>query len=114
MGQESRCIHCMQGVVLRGVCTSCGKPETEDAQRPINALPVRYLLGQKQYELGRVLGSGGYGINYLSCMGSKRRTPGRCERVVPGACGTARRKWTGRSGNAGAAAVFSACETKVL
>ena len=25
MGQESRCIHCMQGVVLRGVCTSCGK-----------------------------------------------------------------------------------------
>lgn len=66
MGQESRCIHCMQGVVLRGVCTSCGKPETEDAQRPINALPVRYLLGQKQYELGRVLGSGGYGITYLA------------------------------------------------
>ncbi len=73
MEQIDRCIHCMIGTISGGVCTCCGKPAVEKSPRPADALPARYLLGQKQYYLGRVLGSGGYGITYLAWDRKKGR-----------------------------------------
>lgn len=60
------CIQCMSGVIRDGICTHCGKTEREDAPRPGMALPARHTLCGQQYSVGRVLGSGGFGITYLA------------------------------------------------
>lgn len=71
MGGANHCIYCMFGTVSGGVCTRCGKPASEP-NRPMEALPARYLLG-RQYSIGRVLGNGGFGITYLAMDLKNRR-----------------------------------------
>lgn len=73
MEQTGRCIHCMAGMASGEVCANCGKPAFREPDRPMDALPARYLLCQKQYYLGRVLGSGGFGITYLAWDQKYRR-----------------------------------------
>ena len=60
------CIYCMSGTVTGGVCTHCGKNDASGAPRPVQTLPARYMLCKGQYVLGRILGSGGFGITYLA------------------------------------------------
>lgn len=58
----TRCFNCFDvnsGVEL---CTKCGHPR-EEASRDRRSLPVGTLLGNK-YVIGRILGSGGFGITY--------------------------------------------------
>ena len=59
------CRNCMNGMIVNGVCTSCGKKQLAEAQRLGYALPLGYLL-HRQYEIGRVLGNGGFGITYMA------------------------------------------------
>ena len=59
------CRNCMNGMIVNGVCTSCGKRQLAETQRPGGALPLGYPL-HRQYEIGRVLGSGGFGITYMA------------------------------------------------
>lgn len=56
----------MSGVLEGGVCTHCGKTAGDGEVRPMQTLPAGYLLCNRQYYLGRVLGSGGFGITYLA------------------------------------------------
>lgn len=60
------CIYCMSGIVTGDVCTHCGKNVVSDQSRPAHTLPARYMLYGGQYILGRILGSGGFGITYLA------------------------------------------------
>lgn len=60
------CIYCMSGTITGGVCTYCKRPAGNDADRPAQTLPARFLLCGRQYYLGRVLGNGGFGITYLA------------------------------------------------
>ena len=65
---ESRelCTYCMSGYLQGGACTGCGRSAEQEKLRPLQTLPARCLLGGGQYYLGRVLGSGGFGITYLA------------------------------------------------
>lgn len=65
MELEHLCKNCMNGLVMNGICGSCGKAASEPEIRPSYALPAGYMLC-RQYYLGRVLGSGGFGITYLA------------------------------------------------
>lgn len=59
----TRCFNCFDvnsGVEL---CTKCGH-HREDANRDRRSLPLGTMLGNK-YLIGRILGSGGFGITYL-------------------------------------------------
>lgn len=71
MKTEEICIYCMSGVLKNGVCTHCHKPDSDEG-RPAHALPARHILC-RQYYIGRVLGSGGYGITYLAWDQRNRR-----------------------------------------
>lgn len=71
MKTEEICIYCMSGVLKNGVCAHCHKPDSDEG-RPTHALPARHMLC-RQYYLGRVLGSGGYGITYLAWDQKNRR-----------------------------------------
>ncbi|MEY8391614.1 FHA domain-containing protein [Lachnospiraceae bacterium] len=73
MALTRRCIHCMAGIDCADFCASCKKPAFWQKERPCDALPARYLLCQKQYYLGDVLGSGGFGITYLAWDNKYRR-----------------------------------------
>jgi len=66
MESSKICIYCLSGTVTGGVCTHCGRAVGDDAARPVQTLPARYMLCGGQYFLGRVLGSGGFGITYLA------------------------------------------------
>lgn len=73
MESSKLCIYCMSGVVTGGVCKCCGKTAGNDAARPVQTLPARYMLCGQQYYLGKVLGNGGYGITYLAWDQKKNR-----------------------------------------
>lgn len=66
MESKELCTYCMSGYLQGGVCTGCGRSVEQEKQRPLQTLPARCLLGGGQYYLGRVLGSGGFGITYLA------------------------------------------------
>ena len=55
----------MEGYVRQGFCTKCGLQNT-DANRDARALPFGFALKKGLYRVGRVLGSGGFGITYLA------------------------------------------------
>ena len=58
----SRCIRCM-GMSESAVCSHCGYPEA--GQNAAHQLPVGTVL-RERYQIGRVLGQGGFGITYLA------------------------------------------------
>ncbi len=83
------CLHCMDGFVVKGRCTRCGRPAT-DAERSPDALPFGCQLNGR-YQIGRVLGHGGFGITYLAWDYRGRRRvalkelyPSRMERSPDG------------------------------
>ena len=78
VAMESRelCTYCMSGYLQGGACTGCGRSAEQEKQRPLQTLPARCLLGGGQYYLGRVLGSGGFGITHLSRGKTKGRKKG--------------------------------------
>lgn len=58
-------MNCMNGKTVNGVCTACrARGVTE--KRPPNALPLGSMLHRDRYYIGRVLGSGGFGITYMA------------------------------------------------
>lgn len=66
--RQQICLHCMSSYVVGGRCRRCGKPSTDEGRLP-KALPFGYKLQtprRRCYQLGRVLGSGGFGITYLA------------------------------------------------
>lgn len=65
----------MRGYVLAGRCRSCGKLSADPGRLP-NALPFGYMLNIAQgrcYQLGEVLGNGGFGITYRAWDVYRRR-----------------------------------------
>lgn len=65
MKPTNLCMHCMKGTVVNGRCTYCSAPSGPEYGRSLNALPYRSLL-HGQYQIGRVIGCGGFGITYLA------------------------------------------------
>lgn len=59
------CMHCMNGSVAGGRCTTCHAIEGPEQNRSLNALPYRMVLHDR-YQIGRVIGCGGFGITYLA------------------------------------------------
>lgn len=67
-GSQQICLHCMSSYVVGGRCRRCGRVNTDEERTPL-ALPFGYRLytpRQRCYQLGKVLGSGGFGITYLA------------------------------------------------
>ena len=60
---ERRCPYCMSPVQPGSPCPACGR-NWERYQPASHHLPLGSLL-QDRYQLGRVLGEGGFGITYL-------------------------------------------------
>ena len=58
------CFNCMASTLRNGVCPRCGHRMQDRDERSAAALPEGFRLGH--LTLGRVLGSGGYGITYLA------------------------------------------------
>lgn len=58
------CPNCMRGYISGGVCTSCKKPVTKKDVSD-NTLPLWYPL-HNRYQIGRVIGRGGFGVTYLA------------------------------------------------
>lgn len=65
MNLQNLCTNCMSGSMENGVCPKCKKPAGWEKERLAFAIPARHLLGG-QYYIGKVLGSGGFGITYLA------------------------------------------------
>ena len=57
-----RCIRCMQ-MTDETVCPHCGWPQS--GENSLHQLPVGTVL-RERYQIGRVLGQGGFGITYLA------------------------------------------------
>ncbi len=78
------CLHCMNARLADGRCPRCGKTNTDEGRLP-HALPLGYLLrtpGGNAYQIGRVLGSGGFGITYLA-WDRRRRGPVALKELFP-------------------------------
>ena len=65
MNLSGLCMNCMNGTLVNGSCTYCGKNSFTEKSRNANALPFGCTL-HNQYFIGRVLGAGGFGITYLA------------------------------------------------
>lgn len=62
MAAGKRCMSCMHGTIVNGICNSCHRKEKAP---PPNALPVESIL-HGRYCMGNVLGQGGFGITYAA------------------------------------------------
>ena len=62
---DRRCMRCLYGNIVNGVCTRCRQPEQTPDMRKSNALPLHYVL-HGRYHIGGVLGNGGFGITYAA------------------------------------------------
>lgn len=74
----------MRGFVLGGRCEACGKPNSDSGRMP-NALPYGYRLVTARgdsYQIGDVLGSGGFGITYLT-WDERHRRPVAMKELFP-------------------------------
>ena len=76
-----RCPHCMNNLI-GSVCPVCGRKPTAETRS--GCLPIGTLLNN-QYELGNVLGQGGFGITYIAWDRKRQRKvaikeyfPNRC------------------------------------
>ena len=58
---QRRCMNCMS-ITSNYICEHCGMPSSR--QNQAHQLPVGTVL-HGQYQVGRVLGQGGFGITYL-------------------------------------------------
>jgi serine/threonine protein kinase len=58
------CTTCFESAVSAGVCGACGAKQAEP-NRDRRAMPAGTMVADK-YRIGRVLGSGGFGITYLA------------------------------------------------
>lgn len=74
-GMQQVCLHCMSALLVNGRCRRCGRSNTDEGRLPV-ALPFGYRLytpKQRCYQIGRVLGNGGFGITYLAWDQQARR-----------------------------------------
>lgn len=62
MNEGHRCPNCFQGDISTGKCALCGFDRMEEKHNPLR-LPEQFLLANR-YIIGRILGSGGFGITY--------------------------------------------------
>ena len=62
---DKRCMRCLYGNIVNGVCARCHQPEQTPGMRKSNALPLHHFLNSRYY-LGDVLGNGGFGITYAA------------------------------------------------
>ena len=64
---EGLCPYCLNSTTTNGRCPRCGK-SAQTEQRDPNALPLGYILQgtYASYQIGGVLGAGGFGITYLA------------------------------------------------
>ena len=62
-----KCVACFKELDGQPVCPYCGTDQAEDNRRrkKANALPAMATLA-KRYQLGKMLGAGGFGITYLA------------------------------------------------
>lgn len=65
MNPQIMCMHCMMGTVVNGRCCRCRAEDMPEQNRSVYALPFKSVL-HGQYEIGRVIGCGGFGITYLA------------------------------------------------
>lgn len=87
---QPRCLHCMDGYVTNGRCSRCGRDNSDPGRYP-RALPMGFALKKGCYQIGRVLGIGGFGITYLAWDSKNQRKvaikellPNRVNREEPG------------------------------
>lgn len=66
-----QCTSCFKKAINDGTCSICGATQAEP-NRDRRALPVGTIVNGK-YHIGRVLGSGGFGITYLALDGQLDR-----------------------------------------
>lgn len=61
------CVECFREIGIASICPYCGTDQEKDfsERQAKHALPRGYRLGN-QYELGKLLGAGGFGITYLA------------------------------------------------
>lgn len=65
MELEKLCTNCMLASIENGVCPRCGMPFENNRMRDMRTLPARYMLHGRYY-IGKVLGTGGFGVTYLA------------------------------------------------